>query len=187
MESCEFFIYFGDQTLVGGIIVKYIFLYGWFPFHFADVFLTCAEFFFLLMKSHLFILSIMSLDLGDISVKILQRGMSEIFRPMFSSERERRREREREEEKHQLVASFLPPNGDPAYNPGMYSDRELNRWPFSLQASAQFTEPHQSGQNVFLYFHLDEPGPHHISLFPFFFPLFFFSSYISWAQCQELC
>ena len=37
-ESCEFFICFGDQTLVQGIIGKYIFPYGWFPFHFADFF-----------------------------------------------------------------------------------------------------------------------------------------------------
>ena len=29
MESCEFFIYFGDQTLVQGIIGKYIFPNGW--------------------------------------------------------------------------------------------------------------------------------------------------------------
>ena len=40
---------------------------------------------FILMKSHLFILSFMSLALGDISVKILPRGISEIFLPMFSS------------------------------------------------------------------------------------------------------
>ena len=40
---------------------------------------------FNLMRSHLFFLSIMSLALGDISVKMLQRGMSETFLPMFSS------------------------------------------------------------------------------------------------------
>ena len=40
---------------------------------------------FILMRSHLFIPSFMSLALGDISVKILLRGMSEIFLPMFSS------------------------------------------------------------------------------------------------------
>ena len=58
--------------------------YGWFPFHFADVFLSHAKL-FNLMKSHLFILSFMSLALGDISVKILLRELSEIFLPMFSS------------------------------------------------------------------------------------------------------
>ena len=38
-----------------------------------------------LMRSHLFILSFMSLALGDVSVRMLLRGMSEIFLPMFSS------------------------------------------------------------------------------------------------------
>ena len=40
---------------------------------------------FILMRSHLFILSFMSLALGDISVKMLLREISEIFLPMFSS------------------------------------------------------------------------------------------------------
>ena len=83
VESCEFFIYFGDQTLVQGITDKYIFPYGLFPFHFADVFLAVQKL-FNLMKSHLFTLSFMSLALGDISVKTLQHGISEIFLPMFS-------------------------------------------------------------------------------------------------------
>ena len=39
---------------------------------------------FILMRSHLFILSFMYLALGDISVRMLLRGMSEIFLPMFS-------------------------------------------------------------------------------------------------------
>ena len=43
VESVEFFIYFGDQTLVRGIIGKYIFPYSWFPFHFADVFFNHAK------------------------------------------------------------------------------------------------------------------------------------------------
>ena len=38
-----------------------------------------------LLRSHLFILSFMSLALGDMSVKMLLHGMSEIFLPMFSS------------------------------------------------------------------------------------------------------
>ena len=42
---------------------------------------------FILMKSHLFILSFMSLALGDMSVRMLLRGMSEIFLPIFSSMR----------------------------------------------------------------------------------------------------
>ena len=40
---------------------------------------------FILMRSHLFVLSFMSLALGDMSVRMLLRGMSEIFLPMFSS------------------------------------------------------------------------------------------------------
>ena len=40
---------------------------------------------FILMMPHLFILSFMSLALGDMSVRMLLRGMSEIFLPMFSS------------------------------------------------------------------------------------------------------
>ena len=40
---------------------------------------------FILMRSNLFILSFVSLALGDISVKILLCGIFEIFLPMFSS------------------------------------------------------------------------------------------------------
>ena len=40
---------------------------------------------FLLMRSHVFILSFMSLALGDMSVRMLLHGMSEIFLPMFPS------------------------------------------------------------------------------------------------------
>ena len=42
-ESCEFFIYFGDQTVVQGIIGKYVFSYSEFPFHFNDRFFSYAE------------------------------------------------------------------------------------------------------------------------------------------------
>ena len=40
---------------------------------------------FILMESHLFILSFVSLTLGDISVNILLHGMCEISLPIFSS------------------------------------------------------------------------------------------------------
>ena len=40
---------------------------------------------FILMRSHLFILSFMSLALWDMSVRMLLREMSEIFLSMFSS------------------------------------------------------------------------------------------------------
>ena len=39
---------------------------------------------FILMRSHLFFLSFMSLALGDVSVRMLLRGMSEIFLPILS-------------------------------------------------------------------------------------------------------
>ena len=39
---------------------------------------------FILMRSHLFIFSFMYLALGDISVKILLCGISEVFLAMFS-------------------------------------------------------------------------------------------------------
>ena len=84
VELCEFFIYFGDQTLVCRVIGKYVFPYCWFFFHFNAVFYGMQKL-FIFMKSHLFILSFMSLALGDISVKILLPGISEIFLPMFSS------------------------------------------------------------------------------------------------------
>ena len=43
VESCEFFICFGDQTILGGIIGKYVFLYCLFSFHFNAVFFGHAE------------------------------------------------------------------------------------------------------------------------------------------------
>ena len=38
-----------------------------------------------MMRAHLFILSFMFLALGDMSVRMLLRGMFQIFLPMFSS------------------------------------------------------------------------------------------------------
>ena len=46
VESCEFFIYLGDQTLFQGIIGKYVFLYNWFSFHFNAFFFSHAEAFY---------------------------------------------------------------------------------------------------------------------------------------------
>ena len=46
VESYEFFTYFGDQTLVQGIIGKYVFPYSSFPFHFPDVLFSHAEAFY---------------------------------------------------------------------------------------------------------------------------------------------
>ena len=64
---------------------------------------------------------------------------------------ERGREREREGEKHQcVVASCMPPTGDPAFNPGMCPKWESNRRPFVSQSGPQSTEPHQPGQ-IFIF------------------------------------
>ena len=84
LELCEFFICFGDQTLLQGIIFKYVFPYSWFSFHFVDVFFAVQKL-LIFMMFYLFILSFMSLALGDISVKILLCGIFEIFLLMFSS------------------------------------------------------------------------------------------------------
>ena len=46
VESCEFFIYSGDQVLVLGIIGKYVFPYSWFSFYFNTVFFSHAEAFY---------------------------------------------------------------------------------------------------------------------------------------------
>ena len=40
---------------------------------------------------------------------------------------------------------MCPPLGDLALNSGLCPDWELNQRPFSSQASAQSTEPHQPG------------------------------------------
>ena len=48
------------------------------------VFSLAMQKLFILNRHHFFILSFMSLALADISVKMLLRGMSEIFLPMFS-------------------------------------------------------------------------------------------------------
>ena len=53
-------------------------------FHFNAVFFSYDKL-FILMKSHLFILSFTSLALGDVLVKILLCGIAEIFLPMFPS------------------------------------------------------------------------------------------------------
>ena len=83
VELCEFFIYFGDQALpevtLGNTfshMVGSLFILILFP--------LAMQKSFILMRSHLFILSFMSLALGDISVKILLHEISEIFLPMFS-------------------------------------------------------------------------------------------------------
>ena len=60
--------------------------------------------------------------------------------------------REKVGEKHQcVVASFAPPTGDLAHNPGMCPDWESNQQPFGSQTSTQSTEPHQPGPFFFFF------------------------------------
>ena len=65
VELCEFFMYFGDETLVRGIIGKHANI---FPRTAGSLFIllfsSAVQELFNLMKSHLFILSFMSLALA---------------------------------------------------------------------------------------------------------------------------
>ena len=83
VELCEFFMYFGDQALVWGIIGKYVFPYCLLSFYFNALFFSHAEAFY--FDEIPIVYSFMSLVLGDMSVRMLLRGMSEIFLWMFSS------------------------------------------------------------------------------------------------------
>ena len=84
VESCEFFIYFGDQTF-SEVLLANMFSHTVSSLCNLVLFSLAMQKLFILMRSHLFILSFMSLALGDTSVKILLHGISEIFLPMFSS------------------------------------------------------------------------------------------------------
>ena len=84
VESGEFFIYFGDQTLVRGIIGKYIFADCWFPFHCIAVFFSHAEAFY--FDEVIFVYSSLYVPCsGNISVKILLCGIYDIFLYVFCS------------------------------------------------------------------------------------------------------
>ena len=84
MESCEVFIYLGDQIL-SQVSLANIFSHMIGSLFILLMFSIAVKQLFNLMKSHLFVLSFMSLALGDILVKILLHGISEISLPMFSS------------------------------------------------------------------------------------------------------
>ena len=61
-----------------------VFPYSWFSFHFNAVFFSCAEAFY--FDEVPFVYSFPYIHaLGDISMKMVLLGMSEIFLPMFSS------------------------------------------------------------------------------------------------------
>ena len=84
VELWEFFIYFGDQTFAQGIIGKYI-SHVVCSLFIVLLFILAMQKLFILMRPHLFILSLMSLALGYMSVKLLLHGISDIFLPMFPS------------------------------------------------------------------------------------------------------
>ena len=84
VESCEFFINSGDHPLVHGITGT-IYSHMVCSLYTLLMFSLAMQKLFILMKSHLFILSFMSIALGDILVKILLHGISEIFLLIFSS------------------------------------------------------------------------------------------------------
>ena len=93
-----------------------------------------------LMAYFLFAYLVKCIFLKDFIYLVLERGEG------------RQEERERTmdvQEKHWSVASCNPRTGHLAHNPGTCPDWEWNWQPFSLQASTQFTEPHQPGPNIF--------------------------------------
>ena len=77
-------LYILEVKKLSEVSLANMFSHGRFPIYFPDVFFSHAEVFHL-MESHLFILSFISLALGDVSMKILLHGISEIFLPMFFS------------------------------------------------------------------------------------------------------
>ena len=84
LEPLEFFIYFGDLPM-SEVSFANIFSYMVGSLFILLMFSLALLKLFILMKSHLFTLSFLSLALGDILVKILLCGISEIPLPIFSS------------------------------------------------------------------------------------------------------
>ena len=84
VESCEFFMYFGDQTL-SEVTFQNTFSHTIDTLLILLMFSLAMQKLFILMRFHLFILSFLSLAPGGISVKILLYRISDIFLPMFSS------------------------------------------------------------------------------------------------------
>ena len=72
VQSCEFFIYFQDETLVWGIIGKCVFPYCWISFYFNVIFFSYAEAFYF---DEVPFVSIMSLALADMYRRMLQHGI----------------------------------------------------------------------------------------------------------------
>ena len=83
VQSCEFFIL--DIKTLSEVSFANIVSHMVGSLFILLMFSLAIQKLFILMRSHFFILSFMSLALGDISVKILLRGISEVFLPTFSS------------------------------------------------------------------------------------------------------
>ena len=79
---------------------------------------------------------------GQNGISVFKKYILFIFREGEGREKERERNID-VQETYQSVASCMPPSGDLACNPGTCPDWESKQQPFSLQASAQSTEPHQ--------------------------------------------
>ena len=78
VELCEFF-YILEIKPLSEVSFSYIFSHTVGSLFILLMFSLAMQKLFILLRSYLFILSFMSLVLGDISVKILLRGISEIF------------------------------------------------------------------------------------------------------------
>ena len=84
VESCEFFIYLQNRPL-SELSLANRFSHSAGSLCNLVLFSLGMQKLFILMRSHLFILSFMSLALGFVSVRMLLHGMTEIFLPMFYS------------------------------------------------------------------------------------------------------
>ena len=84
VKSWEFFIYFGDQTLVWSLIGKYVSPYDWFCFHFNVVFFSHAQAFYFHEITFVYSSFYVPCSRGHI-MKILLRGIAETFLLTFSS------------------------------------------------------------------------------------------------------
>ena len=83
VELCEFFIL--EIKPLSEVSLTNMFSHTVGSLFILLLFSLALQKLFILMKSHLFILSFISLALGDISVKILLCGIPEIFLTIFSS------------------------------------------------------------------------------------------------------
>ena len=82
--SCVSSLYILEIKPLSGVLLANMFSHIVGSLFILMLFSLAMQKLFNLMRSHLFILSFMSLALGDVSVKMLLQGMSEIFLPKFS-------------------------------------------------------------------------------------------------------